>query len=95
MATSLNDFTETAVAEQEPSVRDDADAEAVVEPGVPQGFRRLKWDEPVLEGDFVVHELSGFEPWEGPSGFRAASFIKPIYRRLKSAKTAAKTGKSK
>jgi hypothetical protein len=87
MATNLNDFTESVMAEQEPSVRDDADAEAVVEAVVPQGFRRLKWDEPVLEGDFVVHEQSGFEPWEGPAGFRAASFLKPIYRRVKPAKT--------
>jgi len=91
MAINLNDFTESALAEQEPSVRDDAEAEAAMEAGVPQGFRRLKWDEPVLAGDFVVHEQSGFEPWEGPAGFRAASFLKPIYRRMKPAKT----GKSK
>lgn len=52
-----------------------------VEQGVPKSFRRLKWNELVQVGDFVVHQLRGFELWEGPSGFRADSFVKPIYRR--------------
>ena len=46
-------------------------------------FRRLKWDELVVTGDFVVNEQQGFEPWEGPSGFRADAFVKPIYRQKK------------
>jgi hypothetical protein len=46
-------------------------------------FRRLKWDELVVSGDFVVNEQQGFEPWEGPSGFRADAFVKPIYRQKK------------
>jgi hypothetical protein len=46
-------------------------------------FRRLKWDELVVSGDFIVNEKRGFEPWEGPSGFRADAFLKPIYRRKK------------
>ena len=47
----------------------------------PKRFRRLKWDEMVSPGDFVTNGQRGFEPWEGPSGFRAGSFLKPIYRR--------------
>ncbi len=46
-------------------------------------FRRLKWDELVTSGDYIVNEQQGFEPWEGPRGFRADSFLKPIYRRKK------------
>ena len=45
-------------------------------------FRRLKWNELVTRGDFVEDGNQGFEPWEGPAGFRADSFIKPIYRKL-------------
>ena len=44
-------------------------------------FRRLNWDELVSRGDFVASESQGFELWEGPSGFRADAFVKPIYRR--------------
>jgi hypothetical protein len=46
-------------------------------------FRRLKWHELVVTGDFIVNEKRGFEPWEGPSGFRADAFLKPIYRQKK------------
>jgi hypothetical protein len=49
--------------------------------GAPEGFRRLKWNEVVCRGDFVADEHRGFEPWEGPGGFQADSFVKPIYRR--------------
>ena len=59
------------------------EADLAVELGVPAGFRRLRWDEPVLDGDFVMDEQHGFELWEGPGGFRADSFVKPIYRRGK------------
>jgi hypothetical protein len=48
-------------------------------------FRLLAWNELVRRGDFVEDGRQGFEPWEGPSGFRADSFVKQIYRRLKSA----------
>ncbi len=44
-------------------------------------LRRVKSDEVVRQGDFVVAG-NGFEPWEGPSGFRANSFLKPIFRAL-------------
>lgn len=58
--------------------------------GVPKRFRRLKWNELVSHGDFVADEHRGFEPWEGPSGFRADSFVKPIYRQHESRSTATK-----
>jgi len=51
-------------------------------------FRRLKWNELVVSGDFVVNDQRGFEPWEGPSGFRADAFLKPIYRRKRGSKRA-------
>jgi hypothetical protein len=46
-------------------------------------LRRLKWNELVSRGDFVMDEHRDFEPWEGPSGFRADAFLKPIYRKRK------------
>jgi hypothetical protein len=49
--------------------------------GVPEHFRRLKWNEVVRHGDFVADERLGLEPWEGPGGFRADTFVKTIYRR--------------
>ena len=58
--------------------------------GVPKRFRRLKWNELVSLGDFVANEHRGFEPWEGPRGFRADAFVKPIYRLDESRSTAAK-----
>lgn len=47
-------------------------------------FRRLKWNEVVSEGDFVMDEYRQFAPWQGPGGFRASSFQKTIYRATKS-----------
>jgi hypothetical protein len=61
--------------------------------GVPKRFRRLKSNELVSPGDFVADEHRRFEPWEGPSGFRADAFVKPIYRRNESRSTAAKKSK--
>ena len=46
-----------------------------------EGLRPLKWNERVRLGDFVADGHRGFEPWEGPSGFRADAFVKQIYRR--------------
>ena len=60
---------------------------AFEEAGVSKQFRRLKWNEVVRRGDFVADEHQGFEPWEGPGGFQADSFLKPIYRRAESRST--------
>ena len=49
---------------------------------VPECLRPLKWNELVRRGDFVADDHQGFEPWVGPSGFRADAFVKQIYRRL-------------
>jgi hypothetical protein len=57
--------------------------EAISSAGIPKGFRRLKWNEVVSRGDFVVGDDLEFEPWEGPRGFQADSFLKPIYRAAK------------
>jgi hypothetical protein len=48
----------------------------------PKTLRLLKWNELVKRGDFVEDGRHGFEPWVGPSGFRADSFVKQIYRKL-------------
>ena len=53
---------------------------ATLKPGVPKHFRRLKSNELVRLGDFVANEREVFELWDGPNGFLAESFIKPIYR---------------
>ncbi|HKI68878.1 MAG TPA: hypothetical protein VKA67_04770 [Verrucomicrobiae bacterium] len=58
--------------------------------GVPKRYRRLKCNELVSHGDFVADEHRGFEPWEGPNGFRANSFIKPVYRYYASRSTITK-----
>ena len=46
----------------------------------PDRLRPLKWNELVRRGDFVEDGRDGFELWDGPGGFRAASFVKQIYR---------------
>ena len=43
-------------------------------------FRRLKSNELVTVGDFVSVKENEFEPWDGPRGFQAGSFVQPIYR---------------
>ena len=53
-------------------------------------LRRLKWDELVNRGDFIANAAEGFELWEGPSGFRADTFVKPIYRKRGSRATVEK-----
>jgi hypothetical protein len=67
--------------------------EAATETGVPKGMRRLKWNELVHVGDFVADERRGIETWEGPSGFRADSFEKAIYRQNESLAPATKKSK--
>ena len=47
----------------------------------PKSLRRLAWNELVKRGDFVEDGKAGYEPWVGPSGFHADSFIKTIYRK--------------
>ena len=42
--------------------------------------RRLADDERVLRGDFIEHEPNQLTAWEGPNGFRASSFNRPVYR---------------
>ena len=64
--------------------------EAPAEAGDPELFRRLKWDELVRHGDFVADRHKGLERWEGPGGFRADAFVKPIYRRQERRPTGAK-----
>ena len=49
--------------------------------GDSERLRRLQPHERVSHGDFVADDRNGFELWSGPSGFRADSFIKPIYRK--------------
>jgi len=66
-----------AINTSQPMKQPEASGKALV----PKGFRRLKWDELATCGDFVMNEHRGFELWVGPSGFRAGSFVKPIYRQ--------------
>jgi hypothetical protein len=47
----------------------------------PESLRLLEWNELVRRGDFVEDGRGGFEPWEGPNGFRADAFLKQTYRR--------------
>ena len=43
-------------------------------------FRRLKFNELVIPGDYIKDGEHSYQPWDGPRGFRAASFCKPVYR---------------
>ena len=49
-------------------------------PGGWPRLRPLKRDEVVRRGDFVKIGEQKLEPWVGPGGFRADSFVNPIYR---------------
>ena len=62
---------------------------------VPERLRPLKCNELVRRGDFVENDHQGFEPWEGPGGFRAAAFVKQIYRQLGHRSPSAKKTPSK
>jgi len=73
----FDDETDGPVKATQPVIKPVASAET----GGLESFRRLKSNEVVSPGDFVKNGHHGFELWEGPSGFRAASFVKPIYRR--------------
>lgn len=66
---------------------------ATAKPDVLKPFRLLKSNEVVGRGDFVADEHCGFQPWEGPGGFRADAFVKPIYRRDESRSPATKKSK--
>ena len=48
---------------------------------VPKGLRLLNSNELVSLVDFVEDQDRGFAPWEGPGGFRADAFVRPIYRQ--------------
>lgn len=61
--------------------------EALPGAGFPERFRRLKWNEVVFRGDSIADERLGLELWEGPGGFRADTFVKPVYRRKKTGKS--------
>ena len=43
-------------------------------------FRRVRFDELVIPGDYIKEGENCYEPWDGPRGFRAASFCKAVYR---------------
>lgn len=45
-------------------------------------FRLLKSSERVLCGDYIENGDSDFRLWEGPTGFRADSFLNKVYRTV-------------
>ena len=54
--------------------------EAATKADCPKHMRRLDRNELVRQGDLVRYERRGLKTWEGPGGFRADSFVHPIYR---------------
>lgn len=46
------------------------------------GFRRLKPNERVLHGDYIENGVSDYRLWDGPTGFRADSFLNKVYRTV-------------
>ena len=79
------DRTRTMNCPTKPTQRT-VEPEAPARASVPERFRRLKWNEVVWPGDFVADERLGLQPWKGPGGFRAGSFVRPIYRREETAR---------
>jgi len=43
-------------------------------------FRRVRPNELVVPGDYIKESEHNYQPWDGPRGFRAASFRSPVYR---------------
>jgi len=43
-------------------------------------FRRVRPYELVMPGDYIKDSERSYQPWDGPRGFRAASFVKEVYR---------------
>ena len=43
-------------------------------------FRRVRFNELVIPGDYIKDGEDCYQPWDGPRGFRAASFCKRVYR---------------
>ena len=56
-------------------------SEASIKFVAPENFRALKWNEVVRRGDFIAADPGGYEPWQGPIGFRADAYVKTIYRK--------------
>ena len=63
--------------------RQTGESTASARAGNSKAFRRLKWHEMVRRGDFVTNAHRQLEKLEGLTGFRADSFVKPIYRATK------------
>lgn len=64
--------------------------ETTAQADIPGELRRLNGNEVVSRGDFVAGEHQGFELWEGPAGFRADSFVKPVYRQVRATSVVSK-----
>jgi len=64
-----------------------SESKASVMPVLLEQLRLLKSNEQVQRGDFVANPRHGFELWEGPSGFRADTFVRQTYRLLAPART--------
>jgi len=63
---------------EQPATSGDTDRPAPTDEA--KRFRRLKFNELVSVGDYVAVNENQFEPWDGPRGFQAGSFVQPIYR---------------
>jgi hypothetical protein len=85
-AEKTQDAAAFAAGPMQPTMLPDAPVSFII----PDGFRRLKQHEVVSRGDYVASVHQGVESWEGPRGFRAGSFLKPIYRRYESRSTTTK-----
>jgi hypothetical protein len=44
-------------------------------------FRRLRANELVWSSDYVLDARLGLRLWDGPGGFQARTFTKPVYRK--------------
>ena len=58
-----------------------AEYKVAVVAGVASAFRRLRENELVWSNDYLFDRQVGLQLWDGPGGFQAGTFMKPVYRR--------------
>jgi len=58
----------------------DAECNTAVVADERSDFRRLRANELVWSSDYLLDGRLGLQLWDGPGGFQARTFTKPVYR---------------
>ena len=62
-------------------VRRDAEGKTAIAASGRANFRRLRANELVWSSDYLMDTQLGMQLWDGPGGFQAGTFTKPVYRK--------------